>query len=94
MTDNHRRGGRASIEQQTLDRVKRIETRITTMALALGVNMPMQKPTFDKQPGEHATLDLPSINTTVKSIRAALPNGFTGRVILRIGGEMILTMDV
>lgn len=79
---------------ETLERVRRIETRITTMALALGVAMPTQKPKFDKQPGEHATLDLPSIDTTIKAIRAALPDGFTGRVILRIGGEAILTMDV
>lgn len=89
MTDNTRRGGRASIEQQTLDRVKRIETRITTLAIGLGVEMGTQKPVFAKEPGEYATIELPSHNSSLKEIMAAVPAGFTGRIELRIGGDTI-----
>lgn len=88
MNDKSRRV-RKTPEQEVLERVRRIETRITTLAIGLGVDMNTQKPEFDKQPGEHATLTLPSINSSLKEIMKAVPPGFTGRAVLVIGGETI-----
>lgn len=93
MADPQRRP-RKTPEQESLERLRRIETRITTLAIGLGVDMNTQKPVFTKEPGEHAVIALPSINSSMKEILASCPAGWTGRANIAIGGETICAMDV
>jgi len=81
---------RKTPEQESLERLRRIETRITTLAIGLGVDMNTQKPVFD--PGSisgSATIELPSVNSSLKEITKAVPAGWTGPIRLVIGGDLI-----
>lgn len=87
---------RKTPEQESLERLRRIETRITTLAIGLGVDMNTQKPVFDpgmqddltdaKRP---ASIELPSINSSMKEIMKVVPNGWTGPIRLVIGTDLI-----
>ena len=47
-------------EDEVLSRVRRIETRVTQLLIAQGIDTEKQRPVFVKQPGEHATVVIPS----------------------------------
>lgn len=75
-------------------RTRRIETRLTQLMIAQGISTEHQRPMFDKQPGEHATLQMPSIHTSWKEISDALPDGFDGRVVMMVGDDAVGHLDI
>jgi len=61
-------------------RLRRIETRVTTMMVRLGIDTEAQKPTFD--PGSTriagGRVTIPSPHSTTKEILDAIPAGYEG----------------
>ena len=76
------------------DRVRRIETRLTTFLVAQGVDTGAQKPRFEPHPGQRAYLHLPSRHTSIEECRAAIPDTYFGAVTLLIGGEELGTLSL
>jgi hypothetical protein len=77
---------------ETLQRVRRIETRLTQTMVALGIDTNSQKPEFwQETPGSEARIALPSPHTSLKELVLALPDGWTGPVRLYIGDDSIGT---
>lgn len=81
---------------ETLERVRRIETRLTKLLVHQGVETHSVKPTF--HPGlvgqQPATMNLPSRHCQFNEIMAALPRGFRGRVHLSVKGDFVATLDL
>ena len=80
---------RASPEVEMLQRVRRIETRVTTMMIAMGVDSSATKPVFD-----NGRLTLPSKHCSVKEILEAIPADWGGPVGLLIGDERLAEIDI
>lgn len=81
------------IDVETLERTRRIETRLTKLALALGVDMPSQKPEFAPYIMEPSRLILPSPHTSMFEILAAIPRGWQGAVDVYIGQSYQTTLQ-
>lgn len=79
---------------ETLQRVRRIETRLTALSVAMGVATGAQKPTFHELGQGLAELRLCSPHTTIKEITDALPSGWEGQVGLMLGDEYLTSLDV
>ena len=85
---------RARPEIETLQRVRRIETRLTQFMIAQGVTTGAQQPAFD--PGNiqgRATVVVPSRHSTLAEVVGAIPPSFVGPVDVMISGELIATLD-
>lgn len=81
-------------EVETLQRARRIETRLTALCNAMGVGTNSQKPVFDAGNLQgRARVVLPSRHSTLAEVVAAIPETFDGEVDLVIGDERIATLD-
>lgn len=81
--------------EETLDRVRRIETRLTTLCIGMGIDTPQQKPVFD--PGSInsiASLTIPSMDCSMKQIRASVPHDWKGPVRFMLGNQYIGQLDL
>lgn len=78
---------------ETRDRTRRIETRLTKLLIALGVDTESDKIVFD--PGSlvgDAKVTIPSPHTSVKELLAAVPDTFDGAVDLFVGDQHLATL--
>lgn len=71
---------------ELLARTRRIETRLTQLLIAAGIDTQVQRPVFDAQQGR---LRVPSIHSSLKEITASIPEGWTSPVELIIGGTRL-----
>ncbi len=77
---------------EVLDRTRRIETRLTQLMIALGVNSGRsQKPTWgDAAPGRHGSVTVPSPHSTLREILDEIPPLKSGMPIdIYLGDERI-----
>lgn len=75
---------------ETLQRVRRIETRMTQLMVGLGVPTHAQKPKFSPGVnGQPAHVELPSPHSSVKEALDAIPAGWPELVKVVIGGDVI-----
>lgn len=73
---------------EVLQRTRRIETRLTNLIVAMGVEHAGQKPKF--LPGlERGVVHAPSQHSTLKEILDAIPQDFPAPVDLYIGSDRI-----
>lgn len=83
---------------ETLQRVRRIETRLTQLLVALGVDTISQKPKFGiyDVPGperEVAVVTLPSPHSSLKEALDIIPASWEGPVRVFVGDQMVATLD-
>lgn len=72
---------------ETLQRVRRIETRITQTMIALGIPTDAQKPIFNE-----GSLILPSIHCSMKEIVDSIPGNWHGPVGVFVGTGRVATI--
>ena len=72
-------------------RLRRIETRVTQLAIALGIPTRAQKPAFDP---EKASVVVPSMHSSLQEILDSIPEGWHRPVTVRIGGRNVLDVRV
>lgn len=77
---------------EQLNRTRRIETRVTQIALALGIRTDAQHPEFEVIAG-HGTLTLPSLHSSMREILDNIPKTWDGPVKVFIGDEPLITID-
>ena len=80
-------------DNEAIKRLRRIETRVTQIAVGLGIGTHAQKPEFD--PGGitgSASVTVPSIHSSLKEILDSVPAGWQEAVIVRIGREDLATI--
>lgn len=99
MSDNRR--GRDSdkseleLARETNSRVKRIETRVTSLMIGLGMDAPAQRPEFvPATDGAPAHVKIPSPHCSIKQIVDSLPETCDGTVGILMGSDQIATLDV
>lgn len=80
---------RESVEDQTLSRVKRIETRLTQLMIGLGVDTRTQHPQFDP---DTRTVQLPSIHSSTKEILDSIPENCHDAVDVYLGAQRLFTL--
>jgi hypothetical protein len=78
-------------EKEMIERMRRIETRVTVMSTALGVPQNGHKPTFDTATG---VVSLPSPHASLRSIINVIPKGWSGRVRMMVGDDVQGTLDI
>lgn len=88
-----RRDAVSSPEQETLSRVRRIETRVTQLLIAAGVGTQSQKPSFAILGLEGARLTLPSRHSSMKEILDNIPETWDGPVGVFVGTDRIATIN-
>lgn len=74
---------------ETLQRVRRIETRLTTLSIAMGVHTDTQKPIFN---ADARSLVVPSIHCSLKEIIDSLPQGWHEPVKVFVGASEVATI--
>lgn len=74
---------------ELLDRARRIETRLTRVAHALGVDTRSERGHFFREPDGSACVKLPSPRTSLKDVLDSVPVSWNGPVKLYVGGELI-----
>lgn len=74
-------------ETEVLDRVRRIETRVTKMAIAMGLPNQAQRPVFSA-----GRIHITSPHTSLHELRTAIPEGWTGLVEIYIGNDHVSTL--
>jgi hypothetical protein len=91
----------ADPSKELLTRARRIETRLTTLMIHMGVETLSAKPEFlpaveayDSLAGELARVSLPSRDCSLKSILGCIPAGFSGDVRVMIGADHVTTLAV
>ncbi len=86
--------------KETLVRSRRIETRLTTLMLHMGVDARGERPEFvhgaPVPPGHAAlgTVRAPSLDCSLKSILAAIPRKWVGDVQIRVGSDHVATLTI
>ena len=76
-------------DDEMLQRVRRIETRLTQLMLAQGVSTQAQKPKFDSKT---STLQVPSRHTSLMECTKAIPNGWDRPVRILVGGDLVAVL--
>lgn len=77
-------------EQEMLDRSRRIETRLTKLGIAQGVEMHGSKPVWSGN-----RVDIPSRNCSIGDIMQAIPPGQRHRQVpIYVGGDYIAELGV
>lgn len=76
-------------DDETLRRVRRIESRVTQLMVALGLNPPAQKPIFRR-----GVLEVPSRHSSLNECVGSIPSDWSGPVKIVIGGELIAEIVV
>lgn len=74
---------------EVLQRVRRIETRLTQTMLVLGINTSAQKPEFD---ADNGTITLPSPHTSMREILENIPTTWDGPVGVFVGDRQVVTL--
>lgn len=74
-------------EVETLQRVRRIETRVTQLLIAQGIHTDAQKPIFND-----GSLHVPSIHCSLKEIIDSVPRNWHGPVGVFVGTDQVLTI--
>lgn len=76
---------------ETLDRVKRIETRLTQLMIAQGIDTKARKPTFvpETTGGLPAHVIVPSIHSSMQEILAAIPETTTHLIEVILGTKVV-----
>lgn len=77
-----------SIAQETLERTRRIETRLTKLSVAMGVHTQAQAPEY-----KDGKIYLPSIHTSLKEILDALPGDASGSTKVYLGDQLVARVD-
>ncbi len=75
--------------QETLSRARRIETRLTSLLVALGYDTETQKPELLRD----GTIRIPSPHTSWREIIDAIPKDWTGPVDIYIRNEFVGTIE-
>lgn len=73
--------------EETLARVRRIETRVTQLLVAMGVDTRARKPELDQGT---STMRLQSLHTSMKEIVDNIPANWHADVTVVFGGEIVL----
>jgi len=76
-----------SVEEETLARTRRIETRLTQLMIGLGIGTKADKPVFDQQ---HSTIHVPSMHSSLQEILDSLPEDWQGPVGVSIGQNPVV----
>lgn len=80
---------------EELARLRRIETRVTNIAMALGVGVNTQKPEYYPPVGMlEGKLVLPSQHTALSEMLAAVPDNHIGPISLVFGGKTIAKIEI
>lgn len=80
------------VDIETLERVRRIETKLTQFMTRSGVDIQVQKPNYI-QSGGIARVILPSPHCSIKEILDSIPAAWDGPVKLFVGDELVATLD-
>lgn len=72
-------------------RLRRIETRLTQMMIALGVKTEAQSPEFSRK-NDTAQIVLPSKHCTVKEALDSIPETWNGPVNVFVGDDCVATI--
>lgn len=88
--DMHDRRPRPDKTVEILQRVRRLETRVTTALIALGFDPQAQKPSFDRRNGR---LQLPSPHSSLSECTKAIPNDWCGPVQVYVGDDLVAVLD-
>jgi hypothetical protein len=84
---------------ETRTRVRRIETRLTSLMIQMGYDAKGQKPEFFRGPTPPqqtscGTVRVPSLDCSLRAILGAIPEDFHGLAAVRIGDEHITTLVI
>lgn len=81
-------------DQELIQRVRRIETRLTRLLIGLGIETEAKRPVFDAGSiGGQARLTLPSHHCSIKEVMSAVPKGFAEPVELYVGDDRVASLD-
>lgn len=89
--DMQDRGRSNDPQLEILQRMRRLETRVTTALIALGYDTQAQKPTFDRRRGR---LQLPSPHSSLLECTKAIPSDWSGAVEVFVGNDRVTTLMV
>lgn len=79
---------------EAIARLRRIETRVTQLAIAAGIMTQSTPPVFHMStPARSAYVELPSPRAALDGVIDAIPVGWAGPVALRFKGELIGTLS-
>lgn len=83
-------------QTETLNRVRRMETRLTALLISMGVDTQAQKPVFVRPPsGEgSARVQLPSPHSSFKEILGSIPSGWAGEFDVMVGDDFVARLVV
>lgn len=85
-------GKEPAVERETLDRVRRIETRLTKLGQAMGVDVGGGQPMWDTVRGVAV---VPTPNCSIKGILAVIPQGYRERgADVYVGDEYLMTVRI
>jgi hypothetical protein len=94
MDSRQRRGPRnpqRNPEREVVDRLRRIETRVTQIAIASGVRTDHERPVFHADVRtDTARITVPSQHTSLKEILDSVPPGWQGSAGVYIGNELLM----
>ena len=82
--------GKQPPEAEILARVRRVETRLTQLMVALGVDTRSQKPVFES---DHGYVVVPSKHTSLREILDSVPDSWRGSFRVFIGSELLATLE-
>lgn len=83
----------AGPEHEMLSRMRRIETRVTQLLVAAGIDTQSQKPSFSILGLEGARLVLPSRHSSMKEILDNIPDTWDGPVGVFVGDDRVATIS-
>ena len=75
-------------QQEILQRSRRIETRLTSLIVAMGYDTEAQRPTY-----ENGRVQLPSPHTSIQQVIDSIPENSVGSVRVYIGDRLVATID-
>lgn len=75
-------------QDEILARSRRIETRLTSLLVAQGIDTPTQKPKFEMGT-LNASVELPSPHTSIGAVVACIPNTCHETVAIYVGDDHV-----
>lgn len=87
MKDQHQRG-RRDPQLETLQRARRIETRLTQLLVHFGITTQAQKPEFD-----NGRIYIPSKHTPLLEVIDAIPENWSGPIGVFIEADQVAVID-
>jgi hypothetical protein len=80
-----------TMTREILSRSRRIETRLTSLLVAMGFDTEAQRPDFFE---ETSVLQIPSQHSSLKECLAAIPDGWSKPVTIKIGSDKLLVLEL